>query len=516
MEDQQIGSYRILRKIGAGGMARVFLAVHKDVPNLKVVLKILDDPRMVERFKQEADKLALLDGNSHICQIKHFFNHGDDIVIAMEYIDGVTLEQKIEEENRLSMAESLKIISDVLGTLEFAHQKGIYHRDIKPSNIMMDGSGNSKIIDFGIAKAKTDPNLTTAGTACGTPAYMAPEQFAPTEDIDYARVDIYAVGSTLYQMLTGACPFVEDNVFALRDAKLFREPRRPRDLNSDIPKAIEEIILKSIKREPKERYQTTREMKDAIDIILKTLDVSALEKTGTVAKAKGPASRRSRMPYYLGGAAVIIIIAVFLFLKMNSRVEPPVVESKTADTLQTQNSPGSTDISTNSTPTPISAQIIASIKPYGDIYMDDALMGGKTSSLSFSADSGRHVIRIENDEAVNKILLDTVDITSSIPLHKNYNFNIAKKPPEEAVTQKPATMPAAALGSIIIGSNPRGADIFIDGELQEQQTPYTFKVRPGAHRISVRLNLGGKEISRDQNLTAIADSTVKAIFNFEN
>lgn len=515
MEDQQIGSYKILRKIGAGGMARVFLAVHKDVPNLKVVLKILDDPRMVERFKQEADKLALLDGNSHICQIKHFFNHGDDIVIAMEYIDGVTLEQKIEENQRLAMPESLKIISDVLGTLEFAHQKGVFHRDIKPSNIMMDVSGNSKIIDFGIAKAKTDPNLTTAGTACGTPAYMSPEQFAPTEDIDYARVDIYAVGSTLYQLLTGACPFVEDNVFALRDAKLFRDPRRPRDLNSDIPKALEEIILKAIKRDPKERYQSTREMKDAIDTILKTFDVSALEKTSTISKSKeGP--QKSKKPLFIGAAVILAALAIFIFIKIKPSNEPAIIPSEKADTLQQGQKAEIPPTDQNPPVTTVpSAQIIASIKPYGDIYLDNMLQGGKTSALTFSADSGRHIIRVENNQAVNRVIIDTILVASAGQLHRNYNFTMTK-PSEETAPQKPATKPTAALGSIIIGSNPRGADIFIDGELQEQQTPYTFKVPPGTHKVTVRINLGGKDLSREENLTAVADSTVRAIFNFEN
>ena len=192
MTEQLIGNYKILDKIGAGGMAKVYLAVHKDVPNLKVILKILTDSRLVERFKQEADKLALLDGNPNICRIKHFFNHGEDIVIAMEYIDGITLDKKIKTDGRITIDESLRIIRDVLGVLAFAHGKGIYHRDIKPSNIMLDSEGNVKVIDFGIAKAKSDPNLTIAGTSCGTPPYMAPEQFTPSEDTNYALVDVYA------------------------------------------------------------------------------------------------------------------------------------------------------------------------------------------------------------------------------------------------------------------------------------------------------------------------------------
>ncbi len=327
MNDEFIGNYRILKKIGAGGMAQVYLGVHKDIPNLKVVLKILSDPRLVERFKQEADKLALLDGHGNICQIKHFFNHGDDFVIAMEYIDGVTLDEIIKEKGTLPVDESLQIISEVLGTLQFAHEKGIFHRDIKPSNIMIDSRGRVKIIDFGIAKAKTDPNLTIAGSSCGTPSYMPPEQFNPTEDIDYSLVDIYAVGTTLFHMLTGKLPFTADNQFALRDAKLFNDPPRPRDMNKDIPKNVEEIILKALAKEPQDRYQSASGMKAAVDALrgdAKVADLTqaippSLSQTPTPPPTPKPYGKKSAFPKFIAiglPAIIVVIIAVYwIFLR---------------------------------------------------------------------------------------------------------------------------------------------------------------------------------------------------------
>jgi serine/threonine protein kinase len=263
--EEKIGNYKILKKIGAGGMARVFLGVHEDVPNLKVVLKILDDPSLVDRFRQEADKLALLDGHPNICRIKHFFNHGENIVIAMEYIDGFTLDEKIKRDGKLPLADAMNIACKVLDILSFAHEKGIYHRDIKPSNIMIDHNGNVKIIDFGIAKAKTDPNLTRAGTACGTPAYMAPEQFNPSEDTDYAKADIYAVGTTLFYSLTGELPFKGDNEFAIRDAKLFSDPPKPSSISSDLPRNVDQLILKAIDKEPTKRFATAKAMQRTIE-----------------------------------------------------------------------------------------------------------------------------------------------------------------------------------------------------------------------------------------------------------
>ena len=207
MTERTIGNYKILKQIGAGGMAKVYLAVHKDVPNLKVVLKILSSPQHAERFMQEADKLALLERNPNVCHIRHFFTHEDELVIAMEYIDGKSLEEMIAEKGRFSMEETATIAADLLTALGSAHEKEIYHRDIKPGNVMFEKDGMLKIIDFGIAKGKADPQMTIVGTATGTPEYMAPEQFAGGEQIDYAKCDIYAVGTMMYRMLTGEPPF---------------------------------------------------------------------------------------------------------------------------------------------------------------------------------------------------------------------------------------------------------------------------------------------------------------------
>ncbi|MFZ5981103.1 MAG: protein kinase domain-containing protein, partial [Candidatus Zixiibacteriota bacterium] len=334
MTEQYIGNYKILKKIGAGGMAKVYLAVHKDVPNLRVVLKILSDSRLVERFKQEADKLALLDGHPNICQIKHFFNHGDDFAIAMEYIEGTSLDEFLKSRGKLGVGEAAKIISHVLDILDFAHQKGIYHRDIKPGNIMVDRKGQVKIIDFGIAKAETDPNLTLAGTSCGTPAYMAPEQFTPTEKVNYAKVDIYAVGITLYYILTGELPFKGDNEFAIRDAKIFSDPVKPRTLNGDIPKDMEATILKALQKSPEDRFQTCAEMHKALSPYLGEITPRAgSEDTPTEASSatpspdkqpsSGPKKKSGLVIGLIAGVAVVVVAALSYFIFFKNKPEPP-------------------------------------------------------------------------------------------------------------------------------------------------------------------------------------------------
>jgi serine/threonine protein kinase len=510
MEEQSFGSYKVVKKIGAGGMARVFLAVHKDIPNLKVVLKILSDPNLVERFKQEADKLALLDGHPNICQIKHFFNHGEDMVIAMEYIDGVTLDDKMKVSGKFPIPDAMKIVSEVLDILEFAHQKGIYHRDIKPSNIMIDNSGRVKIIDFGIAKAKTDPNLTTVGTACGTPAYMAPEQFVPNDETDYAKIDIYATGTTLYYMLTNQLPFKGDNEFVLRDAKLFTNPIKPRDANSEITKPLEEIILKSLKKDPQERYHSATEMKNALDHlrIKKETETELIRPSG-----KQPDPRpSSKLKWFIAaGVAIIAIIAIILLMQPSGKHEE--TQKPPPDTLKTDPTIKMDTVTTIAErPTGL---VAISITPSGDIFFDNHLHTKGASFTSITSDTGWHSIRIQNHQAINKEIVDSIYLETNKANTKKYSFQM----PQIATSANNSTTPQGSdISTIIIGSKPMGgAKIYIDGVFQEKrQTPNTFKLKPGRHDIRVVLPLENGDKIKDSTVFLSENDTFRVIFDFEN
>jgi len=509
MEEQFIGSYKVLKKIGAGGMSKVFLAVHQDVPNLKVILKILSDPRLGERFRHEADKLALLDGHPNICRIKHFFSHGEDTVIAMEYIEGIALEEKIKSEGKLSTEESLQIISDLLDILEFAHQKGIYHRDIKPGNIMIDKKGKVKIIDFGIAKAETDPNLTLAGTACGTPAYMAPEQFTPTQDTNYALVDIYAAGTTLYAMLTGECPFKGDNEFAIRDAKLFSEAPKPRSLNSDIPKPVEEIIMKSLAREPAERYQSASEMRAALEAMRRTAKVGVPSGPPDVTiDVRTAPKRKSRKPLLAGFAIIVLALAAFVAYKFWPS-DGEKGEAAKLDTIAVPEDTFSEGPDLSDIPVvPVTGTISISVTPSGDIYVDDSLLGKRTKSASLTCDTGIHIIRVENEEATRKVRHDTVSLGVNQILPLDYQFTIRQEPPPPR--------PEPAFGQVRVGSNPAGADVYIDGEKQRGKTIYTFKLKPGEHIIAVEVEYEGTPLRAEQTVLVKKDSTHKVVFDLMN
>jgi len=512
MEEQKIGAYKVLKRAGAGGMAKVYLAVHQDVPNLKVILKILDDPRLGDRFRQEADKLALLDEHPNICRIKHFFNHGEDTVIAMEYIDGVTLDDRIKKEGTIPVDDAVRISCDVLDTLGFAHAKGVFHRDIKPGNIMIDKKGTVKVIDFGIAKSETDPNLTVAGTACGTPAYMSPEQFNPSAETDYSLVDVYAVGTTLFVMLTGKAPFEGDNPFAIRDLKLFNDPPTPRETNSMIPKDLDAVIAKSMAKDPADRYRSAEEMIAALapfhtggatPVHTPPPAVSTDDDSDKTIATPPPATPstgkpgKSKKPLLIGaGILAVLAIVVMAFMFSGSGDDP----TELVDPGETPEEPVTELVSST-------GQLNLGITPIGDIYVDDSLVGGSTKSVSLTTDTGLHIVKFVNLKAKVTTLVDTLYVFPDQTTSRDYAFEIPTEP-----TPKPK--PSKTYGKVIVGSKPRrGADIFVDGsQIEGKLTPYTIeKLESGRHTFRVRLG----DITADSTITVKAGQTHKIIFDLD-
>jgi predicted Ser/Thr protein kinase len=576
MAEQLIGNYRVLKQIGAGGMAKVYLAVHKDIPNLKVILKILSDPRLVQRFKQEADKLALLDGHPNICRIKHFFTHGDDVVIAMEFIDGVTLDEKLKAEGRMAIGDSVRIVSDVLDILQYAHQRGIFHRDIKPSNIMIDRSGTVKIIDFGIAKGESDPSLTIAGTACGTPAYMAPEQFTPSEKTNYALIDVYAVGTTLYRMLTGELPFKGDNEFALRDAKLFTDPVTPRSLASGIPRELESCILRSLEKEPGHRYQSAEEMRTALTAAVGDRQIRDVDLTHDISVGQPKVGRKRPVTGIVGAAVAALVIALGIWYGLGSdEPAPPQVSSPLAPAdgevftnsaiptltwTETAGESGSYIIEYAGDSSFADGRTIAGVRggsfTFGSelpnslyawrVYAvgADGLRSGPSPPRTFtievtpqSPSQGKLTIEVNPrgdiyvdgeliDRRQNRIetALDTgrhlIRVTNQRSRQKAF-VDTVHLAADQTLTRTyrfsfpPPPEPKPSLGEVRVGSRPRGADIYIDGALQPQKTNYTFSLTPGRHIVRSTLLMEGNELERVDTIQVVADSTHKVIFDFE-
>ncbi len=206
---EKIREYRIIEKIGEGGMGEVFLAEDENLMR-PVIIKTLAPELMrneefVNRFRQEARLQANLI-HPNIVSLYSFFDEGGKFYMVLEYAKGETLSQRLKRVGLLPPHIALPIFNQILDAVAFAHQRGIIHRDIKPSNIIIDQYNNVKVMDFGIAKALSDKGMTKTGTKLGTINYMSPEQIMAEKDIDH-RTDIFSLGITLYEMLTGKLPY---------------------------------------------------------------------------------------------------------------------------------------------------------------------------------------------------------------------------------------------------------------------------------------------------------------------
>lgn len=312
MENKTFSHYTIIRKLGAGGMASVYLADDNELPR-QVALKLLPhqyiaDKQLTERFFREARAAAKLEHPNIILIYEASVFQGQPF-IAMQYIDGPTVADLINAKGKIEIEEAVSIICKVLETLEAAHHKGIFHRDIKPTNIMLKDGKYVRVIDFGIAKAQTDSNLTAAGTAFGTPAYMAPEQFSAMPDSNSALFDIYAVGVTFYYMLCGKLPFEGDNPYTIRDAKIYKRPPNPSAMSSNIPPALDDVIMKAMASDPKNRYQSAKEMFEAIHNSLKASQTAIIDfKEDPAVRTEIPSSKKGMPKWPLAVAAGLVLL----------------------------------------------------------------------------------------------------------------------------------------------------------------------------------------------------------------
>lgn len=249
--------YEIISKTGVGGMATVYKA--KDIVlNRNVAVKVLKDEfitdeEFVKRFNSEAQAAASLT-HPNIVSIYDVGNEGDIYYIVMELLRGKTLKQIITEEGALPWKWSVNIAMQIASALETAHKNNIVHRDIKPHNIIITEDGVAKVTDFGIAKAVSNSTITAFGTTIGSVHYFSPEQ-AKGGYTD-AKSDIYSLGVVMYEMLTGKVPFDADTSVSVALKHMQENPVPPMEINENIPKAVNDIILKAMEKEPMARYQT--------------------------------------------------------------------------------------------------------------------------------------------------------------------------------------------------------------------------------------------------------------------
>lgn len=255
------GRYEIHEIIGVGGMAVVYKAfdnIDKKIVAVKILKEeYLADEDFKRRFKNESKAIAVL---SHPNIVKVLdVSFGDRLqYIVMEYVEGITLKEYIEQQGVVRTREALYFVMQILRALQHAHDKGIVHRDIKPQNIMLIENGSIKVTDFGIATFSRGETKTMTNSAIGSVHYISPEQAKGS--MTDAKSDIYSVGVVLYEMLTGSLPFQSDNAVSVAVMQVQKQPKSPREINPDIPVGLEQIIMRAMQKNPAERYQSAAEM----------------------------------------------------------------------------------------------------------------------------------------------------------------------------------------------------------------------------------------------------------------
>ncbi len=344
-----LGNYRILKKIGEGGMGSVFLARDLSLER-EVAIKIISpelarSQELMARFRVEAIAQAKLN-HGHIVTIHSFDQDKNAYYIVMEYVEGQNLKESIKEKGPMPIVQGLKIFLQILSGIGYAHANGVMHRDIKPSNLFLSKNQTAKICDFGIAKVKGIEGLTKVGTALGSPVYSSPEQLLGKKtDI---RTDIYSLGITLYEMLTGVLPFTitGKSSYDVIKQTLDAVPRQPSQVNPAISAPVEALILKSIAKDPAERFQNIAEFEAAIqETIFSLTPVPGKSPTPApgpkpTAKKFTPTFKFNRLPSKQHRIAILamagVLIVLLLFLLFYTRSTPVI---KTAHTTANNPSP---------------------------------------------------------------------------------------------------------------------------------------------------------------------------------
>ncbi len=516
MVGKSFSHYKIVKKLGAGGMGVVYLAEDTELQR-KITLKFLpehftSEPDLKVRFKREARAAASLN-HPNIITIYYVGEHEDNSYIAMEFVDGQSLRTLLNSKE-INFAKVIDISIQICEGLHFAHQNGIVHRDIKPENIMMDKYGRVKILDFGLAKHGGSSKLTKSGTAMGTPAYMSPEQIKGQKDKIGPQSDVFSFGILLYELLTYQLPFPGEDPSTII-YKMFNEKPEPISRhNPAVPKTFQRIVDKCLEQKLNSRYRDIQKVLADIKLLKKSLQDTIIMKSPwlTEPRMKTKAlTKKSKRAIYAALFSLAIVTSILLLYKadflqkgsnvLSDNIQEPMVtqkpETKEKTLQQKPEEEVTTAINTPGTKPPDTAVKFGQIKitsvPSGAIVLLDGKRVGRAPYREGKLTAKNYILRLR--------LNGYEDFSRTI------NVRAGELTPVTANLIQ-------FVGGINISTDPEGASVLIDGE-PFGETPFQIEgISLGSHKVAVRkqgyadysttVNIeSGKTLPLDVTLTAL-------------
>jgi hypothetical protein len=497
-----IDNYRIIENLGVGGMGVVYKAIHIKLDKffaLKMIAPgLIMNENFIERFQTEAKALAKFE-DPNIVQIYDLRSLDDQWFIVMEFVDGTNLQEKIKKEGAIRWQDTLPIIKQILTAIGHAHSSGIVHRDIKPSNVMLSKEGTVKVTDFGLAKDESSFTSTMTIASGGTLYYMSPEHIKGFTFTD-KRSDIYSIGMTFYEMLTGRVPFKEiTSDFELRETIVRKKYPPPSSFNKKIPKALEAIVMKSVAKDTNQRYQSVEDMLKAIEkfegktkeshpdsgaMKKRKKDENSYEKV-TAQLTAGSGKKGTTWKAVFAAVALIAIILILYLAYPDSPPDPlfekPLVKN---GLLSVQSDP-----------------------PQATVYLNGDSVG-ITPLEYFSMVTGEHSLTLKKEHYA---LQDTTLILQG-GNHHNLSMKMSALLEEKRDSSKqrviPAEEPEYIETSLLVKSFPASANLWINNQLQGQTPAMVRGLPPNSYLIMVE-----KEGYQNYDTTLnIETSSRKSIF----
>jgi eukaryotic-like serine/threonine-protein kinase len=471
-ETVNYGRYQILKEVGRGSMGVVYQAHDPQIDRL-VALKVLRRDRItgesfVKRFLKEARVIGRL-SHSNIVTIYDIGQDREDIYIAMEFIEGAPLNEFVRESG-LPLEKIIELGIQAAETLDYAHQKGVVHRDVKPSNIILQPNGKIKITDFGIAhfEDSSETLQTLEGEIMGTPAYMSPEQVMG-KSVD-GRTDIFSLGTVLYELITGRRPFGGEGkgIATVFNEIIHQEPQEPALASDLIPQELSMVIMKCLRKTIDERFQTGKELAEALRVCLLKRGPAVVEKTSNEKK-----KQNYSIPFVAAIAGSVLAFGIYYFFQhTNSPLQKP---SSNQENLPLSKAAPSTFTSETKQAAPVS--------PAGPANTETQKPENKRSNSEEKSFP-----------------------SSAPPAEQSRRIEVKKQTP---VTNKSDA--ALKLTPLTLITTPKGASVYID-EKFKGTTPLTLMLSKGKHQIRMALS-GYQDV--DKQITLEETMEYPLAFNLE-